>query len=113
MAGPPSVCSFGLQLPEAARGPLACGCLLGLFTAWQMLLHGQQRASATLTHFTVDKNSVHYHEETRGNFIRAKLRIITWEADSWKAWRTVSPGRSGKHGHTHFQDKGSYVQVTA
>ena len=85
MAGPPSVCSVGCQLPEAAHGPLACGCLLGLFTAWQLLLHGQQRASVTLTHFTVDKNSVHYHEETRGNFILAKLRIITWEADSWKA----------------------------
>lgn len=32
MAWPLSVCSFGLQLPEAASGPLACGCLLGLFT---------------------------------------------------------------------------------
>lgn len=61
-----TVCSFGLQLPEAARGPLACGCLLGLFTERQLLLHGQQRASVTLTHSTVDKNSVHYHEETRG-----------------------------------------------
>lgn len=32
MAWPLSFVHLVFQLPEAARGPLACGCLLGLFT---------------------------------------------------------------------------------
>ena len=47
-----------------------------------------------------------------GNFIGAKLRIITQKTDSQKALRTVPPVRSPRHNYMHFQDGGSYMEMT-
>ena len=41
----------------------------------------------------------------KGNFFPAKLRIITWEAESQKALRTTPSFRSRSHRHTHFLKK--------
>ena len=48
----------------------------------------------------------------KGNFIWAKLRIITREADSQKVLRTVLPVRRRRNSHIPFWDKGSYIKMT-
>lgn len=48
----------------------------------------------------------------KGNFIRAKLRIITQKTDPQKALRTVPLVRSLRHSYIRFQDGGSYVEMT-
>ena len=50
----------------------------------------------------VNENSINYQEEKEGNFISAKLRIRTQEADSQKARRTVLPVGNRRYSHIHF-----------
>ena len=50
----------------------------------------------------VNENSINNQvKKKRGNFIQAKLRIVTWETFS-EALRTVLPVRSRRHSHIHF-----------
>ena len=70
MACPLALGMFSLQLLEAACGPLALaqGPHSRPFTAWQLLLHGQQRASVTLMHSSIDGNPIYYQVKKKGNF---------------------------------------------
>lgn len=95
--------------------PLPSSLQLGvLYDPWQVTERSEvcPRIWAHLMFPHVDENSINWQvKKKKGNFIWAKLRVVTKETDSQKLWELFHL-LEVKGTVIHFRDKVSYVKMT-